>query len=93
MRLSIGVEFDGGLSRTDYCHGLVCWRKEATRGRRTGRFCRIGTFHGIVAGFCDDRLGARVVNLLQARKLALEGVLLRDVIAYLDWKMRNMQKE
>ena len=31
--------FDDGLSRADYCHGLVCWRKEATRGRRTGRFC------------------------------------------------------
>ena len=39
MRLGIGVEFDDGLSRADYCHGLVCWRKETTRGRRTGRFC------------------------------------------------------
>ena len=31
MRLGIGVEFDDGLSRADYCHGLVCWRKEASR--------------------------------------------------------------
>lgn len=37
MRLGIGVEFDGDLSRTDYCHGLVCWRKEATRGPSNGQ--------------------------------------------------------
>lgn len=46
-----------------------------------------------VTGFCDDRLGIRVANLLQARDLALEGALLRGVVARLDWKMRNTQKE
>lgn len=46
-----------------------------------------------VAGFCDDRLRARAANLLQARDLALEGTLLRGVVAHLDWKMRNSQKE
>lgn len=46
-----------------------------------------------VTGFCDDRLGARAANLLQARDLALGGALLRGVVARLDWKMRNTQKE
>lgn len=47
-----------------------------------------------VTGFCDDRLGGvRAANLLQARDLALEGALLRGVVARLDWKMRNSQKE
>ena len=46
-----------------------------------------------VTGFCDDRLGARAANLLQARDLALEGAFLRGVVARLDWKMQNTQKE
>lgn len=46
-----------------------------------------------VTGFCDDRLRVRVANLLQARGLALEGALLWSVVARLDWKMRNTQKE
>lgn len=44
-------------------------------------------------GFCGDRLGARAANLLQVRDLAREGALLRGVVAHLDWKMRNSQKE
>ena len=46
-----------------------------------------------VTGFCDDRLGVCVANLLQARDLVLEGALLRGAVARLDWKMRNTQKE
>ena len=46
-----------------------------------------------VTGFCDARLRVRVANLLQVRDLALEGALLRGVVARLDWKMRNTQKK
>ena len=60
--------------------------------------CRVDELDVVSAGcfvtsFCDDRLGARAANLLQARDFALEGVLLRGVVARLDWKMRNTQKE
>lgn len=61
--------------------------------------CQIDEFDVVsagcfVTGFCDDRLGGvRAANLLQARDLVLEVALLRGVVARLDWKMRNSQKE
>ena len=63
-----------------------------------GSACQVDEFDVVsagcfVTGFSDDRLRVRVANLLQVRDLALEGALLRGVVARLDWKMRNTQKE
>ena len=56
MRLGIGVEFDDGLSRTDYCHGLYAGEKKRLEAVERADFVELGHSMGLSRRAAETRI-------------------------------------